>query len=161
VRGVVVRFIDIGGIRPGRDCMVVEFTISAYHHLSCEFKSLSWWGVLDTTLCDKVCQCVATGRWFSPGTPVSSINKTDRHNITEILLKVALSIISLIPFPDCMLFRSTGQTAIARYCHPSAIVSALKIKYQKSYPIWTKTVFCLKSFKRPWQNNKYGCHYYK
>ena len=30
-----------------------------------------------------------TGHWFSPGPPVSSINKTDRHNITEILLKVA------------------------------------------------------------------------
>jgi hypothetical protein len=27
------------------------------------------------------------GRWFSPGTPVSSTNKTDRHDITEILLK--------------------------------------------------------------------------
>jgi hypothetical protein len=25
-------------------------------------------------------------QWFSPGTSVSSINKTDRHNITEILL---------------------------------------------------------------------------
>jgi hypothetical protein len=25
--------------------------------------------------------------WFSPGTPVSSTNKTDCHNITEILLK--------------------------------------------------------------------------
>ena len=27
---------------------------------------------------------------FSPGTPVSSTNKTDRHGITEILLKVVL-----------------------------------------------------------------------
>jgi type III secretory pathway component EscU len=36
---------------------------------------------------DKVCQ------WFSPCTPVSSTNKTDRHNITEILLKVALNTI--------------------------------------------------------------------
>jgi hypothetical protein len=27
---------------------------------------------------------------FSPGPPVSSTNKTDRHDITEILLKVAL-----------------------------------------------------------------------
>jgi hypothetical protein len=27
-----------------------------------------------------------TGRWFSPGPPVSSTNKTDRHDITEILL---------------------------------------------------------------------------
>jgi hypothetical protein len=47
-------------------------------------------GVLDTTLCDKVCQ------WFSPGTPVSSTNKTDHHGITEILLKVALNTITLI-----------------------------------------------------------------
>ena len=31
------------------------------------------------------------GRWLSPGTLVSSTNKTDRHNITDILLKVALS----------------------------------------------------------------------
>jgi hypothetical protein len=29
-------------------------------------------GVLDTTLCDKVCHWLATDRWFSPGTPVSS-----------------------------------------------------------------------------------------
>ena len=48
-------------------------------------------GAHDTTLCDKVCQWPATGWWFSPGTPVSSTNKTDRHDITEILLKVALS----------------------------------------------------------------------
>jgi hypothetical protein len=41
-----------------------------------------------TTLCDKVCQWLATGRWFSPGPPVSSTNKTDRYDITEILLKV-------------------------------------------------------------------------
>jgi hypothetical protein len=29
-------------------------------------------------------QWLATGQWFSPGPPVSSTNKTDRHNITEI-----------------------------------------------------------------------------
>ena len=39
----------------------------------------------------KVCLWLATGRWFSPGTPASSTNKTDRHVITEILLKVALN----------------------------------------------------------------------
>jgi hypothetical protein len=33
-------------------------------------------------------------QWFSPGTPFSSNNKTDRHDITEILLKVVLSIIT-------------------------------------------------------------------
>jgi hypothetical protein len=52
-------------------------------------------GVLDTTLCDKVCQLLATGRWFSPGTPVSSTNKTDRQDITEILSKVELDTTSL------------------------------------------------------------------
>ena len=30
-----------------------------------------------TTLCDKVCQYLATGQWFSLGPPVSSISKTD------------------------------------------------------------------------------------
>ena len=44
--------------------------------------------ILNTTLCDKVCQWLAAGQWFSPGTPVSSTNKTDHHDITEILLKV-------------------------------------------------------------------------
>jgi hypothetical protein len=37
---------------------------------------------------------LATGRWFSPGTLVSSTNKTDSHDITEILLKVALNTIT-------------------------------------------------------------------
>ena len=46
-----------------------------------------------TTLCDKVCQWLATGRWFSPCPPVPSTNKTDRHDITEILLRVALNTI--------------------------------------------------------------------
>jgi hypothetical protein len=32
-------------------------------------------------------------RWFTPGPPVSTTNKTDRHDIAEILLKVALNII--------------------------------------------------------------------
>ena len=48
-------------------------------------------GSLNTTLCDKVWQWLATCLWFSPGTPVSSTNKTDSHKITEILLKVALN----------------------------------------------------------------------
>jgi hypothetical protein len=34
-----------------------------------------------------------TGLWFFPGSPVSSTNKTDSHNIIEILLKVALNTI--------------------------------------------------------------------
>jgi hypothetical protein len=55
----------------------------------------SCWSVIDTTLCHKVCQWLATGRWFSPGTPGSSTYKTDCHDITEILLKVALNPLTL------------------------------------------------------------------
>jgi len=44
-----------------------------------------------TTLCDQVCQWLTTGRWFSSGPPVSFTNKTDHHDITAILLKVALN----------------------------------------------------------------------
>jgi hypothetical protein len=46
-----------------------------------------------TTLDDKVCHWLATGLWFSLSLPASSTKKTDRHNITEILLKVALNTI--------------------------------------------------------------------
>jgi hypothetical protein len=52
-----------------------------------------------------VCQWLPAGRWFSPGltagrrfspgTPVSSINKTDRHDITETLLREALNTITI------------------------------------------------------------------
>jgi hypothetical protein len=37
---------------------------------------------------------LAHGRWFSPGTAASSTTKTGRHDIAEILLKVALSTIN-------------------------------------------------------------------
>jgi hypothetical protein len=40
---------------------------------------------------DQVYQLLAHGRWFSPSTPASSNTKTGRHDIAEILLKVALS----------------------------------------------------------------------
>jgi hypothetical protein len=39
---------------------------------------------------DKAYQLLAHGRCFSPGTPASSTTKTGRHDIAEILLKVAL-----------------------------------------------------------------------
>jgi hypothetical protein len=55
------------------------------------------------TLYDKVCQLLSTGQWFSPGTPVSSTNKTDHQDITEILLKLALS--TLTP-GMCLLYSS-------------------------------------------------------
>jgi hypothetical protein len=58
-------------------------------------------GVIDTTLCDKVCQWIAASRWFFPGTLVSSTNKADRHDITEIFCREALSTI-INPQSSCI-----------------------------------------------------------
>jgi hypothetical protein len=81
--------------RRGSRCrgrMVVGFTttyaISAYHHWCCEFESRSGRGVQHYVI-----KLVSDFLWFSPGPLVSSTNKTDRHDITEILLKVALNTI--------------------------------------------------------------------
>ena len=52
-----------------------------------------------STLCGQVCQWLATDQWFSQSTLVSPTNKTDRHDITEILLKVALNTINSRPLP--------------------------------------------------------------
>jgi len=50
---------------------------------------------------DKVYQLLAHGRWFSPGTPASSITKTGCHDIAEILLKVALNTTNQINLYNC------------------------------------------------------------
>ena len=83
----------------GGNRMVIGFTIT---YVCNQYLSpLKLWvqialrrGVLDTTWCDQVCQWLAAGQWFSLGTSVSSTNKTDCHDITEILLKVALKTIT-------------------------------------------------------------------
>jgi hypothetical protein len=66
-----------------------------YNHLCNQFLSplMLWVRILIGARCT-ICQWLVAGRCFSPGTPVFSTNKTDRHNITEILLKVALNTIN-------------------------------------------------------------------
>jgi hypothetical protein len=79
----------------GYDLMVVGFTtiyaISVYHNWCCEFKSRSGQGVQHYVIklsvtCDMSVVFLCT--------PVSSTNKPDCHDLTEILLKVALSTIN-------------------------------------------------------------------
>jgi hypothetical protein len=53
---------------------------------------------------DKVYQLLVQGRWFSPGTPASFITKTGRHDISEILLKVALSTKIRILYMFCNIY---------------------------------------------------------
>ena len=103
-------------------------------------------GVFDTTLCDQVDQWLAAGRWFSP---VSSINKTDRHDITEILLKVALkTIILTLTQKDFILFLSLiiisvkdNVRQIQRKCNrETTIFSSVK---QRRFKIWKTNMLAI------------------
>ena len=49
-----------------------------------------------TRSCDKFCQWLTTGRWFSPGRPVSSTSTTHLQDISEKMLKLALRTIKQI-----------------------------------------------------------------
>jgi len=55
------------------------------------FVNYKKWCTRLTAASDKVYQLLADDLWFSPGTPASSTTKTGRHDIAEILLKVALN----------------------------------------------------------------------
>jgi hypothetical protein len=55
------------------------------------FVNYKKWCTRLTAASDKAYQLRVHNRWFSPGTPASSISKTGRH--IEVLLKVALKTI--------------------------------------------------------------------
>ena len=81
----------VNGDRHGSDRMVVGFTTT------CAIIKKLW---VETPL---IARCTrynimwfVTGRRFSPGTLVLSTNKTDRHDISEILLEVALNTLNQI-----------------------------------------------------------------
>jgi hypothetical protein len=59
-----------------------------------------------------ICDFGGSGRWLSPGTPVSSTNKTDRNDTTEILLKVALNTITLTLTPSLIVSKSSGPIIV-------------------------------------------------
>ena len=111
----------------------------------CVFESCSWRGVLDTTLCDKVCQWLPTGRWISPGTPFTSTNTTDRHDIIEILLKMVLSTITPSPFNEYVnkRLRYTNSISLFNINHWCLTLnSKTRISTQYTYDVhpynWTR-----------------------
>ena len=58
---------------------------------------------------DKVYQLLAHGRWFPSSTPASSTTKTGRHNMAEILLKVALNTKNQSINPPPTVFKFTSH----------------------------------------------------
>jgi len=70
---------------------------------------------------DKVYQLLVHGRWFSPGIPASSTTKTGRHDIAEILLKVAFNTINQI--------KSMYTLVQDKSQFPAKLLSAFKLLY--------------------------------
>jgi hypothetical protein len=75
-------------VRQHSDNMEMLDVILDWPGIDLDFENIN--GFSPIHICDKVCQGLVTGRWLSLGTLVSSNNKTDCHDITEILFKVAL-----------------------------------------------------------------------
>ena len=61
-------------------------------------------------------EIIAACRWFSPGTPVSSTNKTNRHDIIEILLKVALNTTNLTYIVLVIILVCQLRSKVIRIC---------------------------------------------
>ena len=72
---------------------ITTYATSAFHHFRCEFELRSGEAYsMQHYMIMFVSDLWQIGEFF-PCTPVSSINKTDRHDIPGILLKVALNTI--------------------------------------------------------------------
>jgi hypothetical protein len=68
--------------------------IGVIHHTHCEFEPRSGEVYSIQHYVIKFVSDLRQVGWFSLGTPVTSTNKTYLHDITEILLKVAISTIN-------------------------------------------------------------------
>ena len=102
-------------------------------------------GVLDTTLCNRVCLWLTVGRWFSLNTPVSCTNKTDHHDITEILLKVALNTIN--PKPTQFPFTGHWQQLILIFLQNTIISYYEQLLFNTKWVIFSYIIdrisYCL------------------
>ena len=78
-------------------------------------------------------------RWFYLGSQVSSTNKTDCHDITEILLKVVLNTIHLTQNPSYLFFK------LSFYVHVKLHIEHISRFSRKSY-MWVGRHLILTTF---------------
>jgi hypothetical protein len=71
---------------PYRDRMVVTITTTVVSSSPAHAEVY----LVQLYVINKVCQWLAAGQWFSVGTSVSSSNKTDHHDIAEILFQTGV-----------------------------------------------------------------------
>jgi hypothetical protein len=115
--------------------------------------------VLDSKFCDKFCQWITRGRWFSPGTPVSSTNNTDHHNIAY-LYHIMLYLVHLVWTG----FELTTFVVIVINCicscksnYHTITITTAPFKYLKKSLkiniIWTR---CTRCVTNPMINHEWG-----
>jgi hypothetical protein len=100
---------------------------------------------VSNTLLTLVCQWLAAGQWFSPGPPFSSTNKTDCHDITEILLKVALITMNLTLSKILTLY-NLRKKIFLEFCQPMEPTLFL---FQEYYRKHSHILFVLKGHYLP------------
>jgi hypothetical protein len=144
IRTIVDTVATNTGTRRCHNCMVVGFTIPMQSMpITTNVVSLNllMQGVLDKTLCDKVCHWLKVGRWFSPGTPVSSTNNTDRHDITVILLKEALTTIILILILSRHVVANARKTVYTKETTETRLHFGTEQQYVKVMWYWCQIYF--------------------
>jgi len=77
--------------------LATNYAISAYHHWCCEFESRSGRGVQHYLI-----KFVSDLRQVGGFLGVSSTNNADRHDVTELMLKVALNTVKRNQSTSCL-----------------------------------------------------------
>ena len=111
----------------------VSYLFGINHHYRCGLEPRSCRGLLNTRLCDTVCQWLTTGRLFSPSTPVSPTNII--LDIIEIWLKMALSIIKLNQPLKGMYLKSyqyKWRLSVTEYAYLCVLISST-LRWQKYF----------------------------
>ena len=97
-------------------------------------------------ICDKVCQWLATGQWFSPGIAVSSTNRTDHHDIAKILLKVASPNTKHQRNMTKLIFKTLVEDVfskvLSRLFYHSRYIKFYNVSWSWSYGSWIYNYLC-------------------
>ena len=94
-----------------------------------------------TTASDKVYQLLAHGRWFSSGTTASSTSKIGRHDIAEILLKVALKHQKSNTFYPLSSLILTFKGSVASYQGNTITCFNIDMYFRIMLFLWTRNVW--------------------
>ena len=126
------------------------YAISAYDHQSCEFESRSWW---DVNRYNFLWLCLSLIAEDFPSPPVFSTNKTDRHDIGEILLKVALKTIALTTFAALIFFHLMTKNVFCESTKLTQVTSPVKHLIIYQY-IGSIIALCIKTYNDKTKSTK-------